>query len=89
MKKDSGKIKKNCGDKFTDHSDKIRIMKEDTQESKNRIFAIELNYGHILEEITTIKGDVKEIKTAADKNALMTAKIYDWMAERKQGGKRK
>lgn len=82
MKKESTEIKKPCGDKFTDHSDKIRIVKQEMQESKDRIFELEINYGHILEKIT-------KIEIIVDRNAEQTAQIYNWMAERKSGGKRK
>ena len=89
VKKDSVEIKKNCGDKFTDHSGKIIAMKIEADTRKERIMKLEINYGHILDEIATIKCDIKDMKTAAEKNAAMTAQIYAWMSERKQGGKRK
>ena len=89
LKKESAEIKKPCGDRFTDHSGKIKIVEKDVQESKDRIFAIELDYKHILTEINTIKGDIKEMKIATDKNGEMTRQIYTWMSDRKRGGKRK
>jgi len=89
MKKESTEPKKNCGEKFTDHSGKIKVLEDGTAAREKRVMKIEFNLGHILEEISTIKCDIKEMKTAAEKNAIMTEKIYAWMAERKQGGKRK
>ncbi|MBU2527712.1 MAG: hypothetical protein KKC03_14035 [Bacteroidetes bacterium] len=80
MKKESAEIKKPCGEKFIDHIDKIRIVKQEMQESKDRIFELEINYGHILEKIT-------KIEIIVDRNAEQTAQIYNWMAERKSGGK--
>ena len=89
MKKESTEPKKNCGDKFTDHSGKIKILEAETDAREKRVMKLEFNYGHILDEIATIKCDIKEMKTAAEKNAAMTTQIYAWMAERKSNGKRK
>ena len=89
MKKESTEPKKNCVEKFSDHSGKIIAMKIETDAREKRVMKLEFNYGHILDEIATIKCDIKDMKTAAEKNAAMTAQIYAWMSERKQGGKRK
>ena len=88
MKKESTDPKKNCGDKFKDNSDKIAMIEREGIARKERIRELEINYGHILTKIGSIEGDIKEMKTAAVKNAAMTTQIYAWMAERKQGGKR-
>ena len=89
MKKESTEPKKPCGEKFSDHSGKIKVLETEADARKERIIKLEINYRHILDEIATIKCDIKDMKTAAEKNAIMTEKIYAWMAERKQGGKRK
>ena len=89
VKKDSVEMKKPCGEKFSDHSGKIKVLEAEADTRKERIIKLEINYKHILDEIATIKCDIKDMKTAAEKNAAMTAQIYAWMSERKQGGKRK
>ena len=89
MKKESTEPKKPCGEKFFDHSGKIKVLEAEADTRKERIIKLEINYKHILDEIATIKCDIKDMKTAAEKNAAMTAQIYAWMSERKQGGKRK
>ena len=89
MKKDSGETKKSCGEKFTDHSGKIIAMKLEADAREKRVMKLEFNYDHILEEIKTIKGDIKDMKDAAVKNTAMTAQIYAWMDKRKTNGKRK
>ena len=89
VKKDSVEIKKNCGDKFTDHSGRIKTLEDETAAKEKRVMKIEFNLGHILEEISTIKCDIKEMKTAAQKNAIMTTEIHRWMLERKNERKRK
>ena len=89
VKKDSGETKKSCGEKFTDHSGKIKVLEAEADTRKERIIKLEINYKHILDEIATIKCDIKEMKTAAQKNAIMTTEIHRWMLERKNERKRK
>ena len=89
MKKESTEPKKNCGEKFTDHSGKIVAMKIEADAREKLVMKLEFNYDHILEEIKTIKCDIKDMKDAAVKNTAMTAQIYAWMDKRKTNGKRK
>ena len=89
VKKDSGETKKSCGEKFTDHSGKIVAMKIEADAREKRVMKLEFNYDHILEEIKSIKYDIREMKTAAEKNVIMTEKIYAWIDKRKTNGKRK
>ena len=89
IKKESTEPKKNCVEKFSDHSGKIIAMKIETDAREKRVMKLEFNYEHILEEIKTIKSDIKEMRTASEKNVIMTEKIYAWMDKHKTNGKRK
>jgi hypothetical protein len=86
MKKDSAEIRKPCAKRLDDHSGRIAALDKDAVGRKDRILKLEFNYEHILDEIKTIKGDVRELKTAADKNAEMTRMIWEHMAKRKANG---
>ena len=76
LKKESAEIKKPCGDRFMDHSGKIKILEDEAAIRNNRLIKLEINYGHILEKIT-------RIEIVIDKNAEMTRQIYAWMDKRK------